>query len=52
MDKVTVELTAQQWGLVLQALDELPRKVCNTTWVDIYTQLKAKADAGTGNPQQ
>jgi hypothetical protein len=52
MDKVTIELTAQQWGLVLQSLDELPRKVSNTTWVDIYTQLKAHADAGKGPAEQ
>lgn len=51
MDKATIELTTQQWGLVLQALDELPRKVSNVTWVDIYNQLKAKADAGKGNQE-
>lgn len=51
MDKISIELTGQQWHLVMQALDELPRKVSNSTFVDIYTQLKAHAeakDAGAG----
>jgi hypothetical protein len=44
--KIAIELDAQQWNLVMQALDELPRKVSNKTFVDIYTQLKTIMEAG------
>jgi hypothetical protein len=44
MDKISFELPTQQWSVVLQGLDELPRKIGNEAFVSVYNQLKALAE--------